>query len=71
MTPISNDPAAGATASAVSPLNTALVYQLLLSSGLPQPVLAALWDQCSRTAPGVLLQHEFYQALALVAICQV
>lgn len=60
-----------AAAQTACPLDTRLVYQLLLTSGLPQSVLAALWDQCSRTAPGVLLQHEFYQALALVAICQV
>ncbi|XP_022651252.1 synergin gamma-like [Varroa destructor] len=60
----------GAAGVPTSPLDTSLVYQLLLASGLPQTVLATLWDQCSRTAPGVLLQHEFYQALALVAVCQ-
>ncbi|OQR68781.1 hypothetical protein BIW11_01958 [Tropilaelaps mercedesae] len=67
--PLSHSTATSGT-SAASPLDTGLVYKLLLASGLSQAVLASLWEQCSRTAPGVLLQHEFYQALALVAICQ-
>ncbi|XP_003748558.1 synergin gamma [Galendromus occidentalis] len=54
-----------------TPLDTAKVYQLLLASGLPQPILASIWEQCSRAVPGILVRHEFYQSLALVALCQV
>ncbi|XP_064476867.1 synergin gamma-like [Ornithodoros turicata] len=46
------------------------VSSLLLSSGLPNPVLGKIWELCSRTISGSFTQQELYAALALVAVVQ-
>ena len=46
------------------------VQPMLISSGLDQDKLKAIWNVSSRTAPGVLTLTEFYTALGLVALAQ-
>lgn len=52
-------------------IDTGLLYPILVSSGLPQQILAYIWSLTNQTTPGQLTQQELYVALALVAVAQV
>lgn len=51
--------------------NTALVYNLMVTSQLPRQVLGNIWSLVNRTLPGRLTRQEFYACLALIALAQV
>lgn len=51
--------------------NTALVYNLMVTSRLPRPVLGNIWSLVNRTLPGQLTRQEFFSCLALIALIQV
>lgn len=51
--------------------DTALVYNLMMSTKLPMETLGLVWSLVNRTAPGQLTADEFYFALALIALIQV
>ncbi|CAD6188129.1 unnamed protein product [Caenorhabditis auriculariae] len=53
-----------------TPPNTALVYNLMVTSGLPRHVLSYIWSAVNRTLPGQLTRPEFYSCLALIALAQ-
>ncbi|PAV89331.1 hypothetical protein WR25_05568 isoform B [Diploscapter pachys] len=61
--------ACGATTPNLLP-NTALVYNLMVTSGLPRPVLSYIWSAANRTLPGQLTRPEFFSCLALIALAQ-
>ncbi|KAG1682435.1 Synergin gamma [Nymphon striatum] len=50
-------------------IDTGLLYPILMSSGLPQQLLAYIWSLANQTTPGQLTQVELYVALALVSSC--
>ncbi|KHN85047.1 Uncharacterized protein R10E11.6 [Toxocara canis] len=50
--------------------NTALVYNLMVTSRLPRPVLGNIWSLVNRTLPGQLTRQEFFSCLALIALAQ-
>lgn len=51
--------------------DTALVYNLMVTSQLPRDVLGNIWSLVNRTLPGRLTRQEFYSCLALIALAQV
>ena len=51
--------------------NTTAVYNLMVASGLPRPMLSYIWTIVNRTLPGQLTRQEFYSCLALIALAQV
>ncbi|VDK35167.1 unnamed protein product [Anisakis simplex] len=51
--------------------HTALVYNLMVTSRLPRPVLGNIWSLVNRTLPGQLTRQEFFSCLALIALAQV
>ncbi|GAB6027763.1 hypothetical protein CHUAL_001999 [Chamberlinius hualienensis] len=51
-------------------LDTGLVYQVLLSSGLSKETLGRLWALANRETPGVLSKSELYSVLAMIALVQ-
>lgn len=51
--------------------NTALVYNLMVTSCLPRAVLGNIWSLVNRTMPGQLTRQEFFSCLALIALIQV
>uniref|UniRef100_A0A914C4V1 EH domain-containing protein n=1 Tax=Acrobeloides nanus TaxID=290746 RepID=A0A914C4V1_9BILA len=58
---------------AVSPSqlpNTALVYNLMVTSQLPRDVLGNIWSLVNRSLPGQLTRQEFFSCLALIALAQ-
>ncbi|KAK5973693.1 EH domain-containing protein, partial [Trichostrongylus colubriformis] len=61
--------ACGATQQHMLP-HTALVYNLMVTSGLPRPVLSYIWSAVNRTLPGQLTRPEFFSCLALIALAQ-
>ncbi|KJH43759.1 hypothetical protein DICVIV_10216 [Dictyocaulus viviparus] len=61
--------ACGATQHSMLP-HTALVYNLMVTSGLPRPVLSYIWSAVNRTLPGQLTRPEFFSCLALIALAQ-
>ncbi|KAK6023774.1 hypothetical protein OSTOST_10430 [Ostertagia ostertagi] len=61
--------ACGATQQNMLP-HTALVYNLMVTSGLPRPVLSYIWSAVNRTLPGQLTRPEFFSCLALIALAQ-
>ncbi|KHJ84908.1 hypothetical protein OESDEN_15373 [Oesophagostomum dentatum] len=61
--------ACGATQAHMLP-HTALVYNLMVTSGLPRPVLSYIWSAVNRTLPGQLTRSEFFSCLALMALAQ-
>ncbi|KIH64889.1 hypothetical protein ANCDUO_04791 [Ancylostoma duodenale] len=61
--------ACGATQAHMLP-HTALVYNLMVTSGLPRPVLSYIWSAVNRTLPGQLTRPEFFSCLALIALAQ-
>ncbi|VDL78068.1 unnamed protein product [Nippostrongylus brasiliensis] len=62
--------ACGATQQNMLP-HTALVYNLMVTSGLPRSVLSYIWSAVNRTLPGQLTRPEFFSCLALIALAQV
>ncbi|VDK68460.1 unnamed protein product [Onchocerca ochengi] len=50
--------------------NTALVYNLMVTSCLPRAVLGNIWSLVNRTMPGQLTRQEFFSCLALIALIQ-
>ncbi|EFO26730.2 hypothetical protein LOAG_01762 [Loa loa] len=50
--------------------STALVYNLMVTSCLPRPVLGNIWSLVNRTMPGQLTRQEFFSCLALIALTQ-
>ncbi|KAK6744323.1 hypothetical protein RB195_011179 [Necator americanus] len=61
--------ACGATQVHMLP-HTALVYNMMVTSGLPRPVLSYIWSAVNRTLPGQLTRPEFFSCLALIALAQ-
>uniref|UniRef100_A0A0K0DHI1 EH domain-containing protein n=1 Tax=Angiostrongylus cantonensis TaxID=6313 RepID=A0A0K0DHI1_ANGCA len=61
--------ACGATQHSMLP-HTALVYNLMVTSGLPRSVLSYIWSAVNRTLPGQLTRPEFFSCLALIALAQ-
>uniref|UniRef100_A0A0R3RWB1 EH domain-containing protein n=1 Tax=Elaeophora elaphi TaxID=1147741 RepID=A0A0R3RWB1_9BILA len=50
--------------------NTALVYNLMVTSCLPRAILGNIWSLVNRTMPGQLTRQEFFSCLALIALIQ-
>uniref|UniRef100_A0A1I7XBC4 EH domain-containing protein n=1 Tax=Heterorhabditis bacteriophora TaxID=37862 RepID=A0A1I7XBC4_HETBA len=61
--------ACGATQQNMLP-HTGLVYNLMVTSGLPRSVLSYVWSAVNRTLPGQLTRPEFFSCLALIALAQ-
>ncbi|KAJ1185530.1 hypothetical protein NDU88_002322 [Pleurodeles waltl] len=51
-------------------IDTAKLYPILLSSGLPRETLGHIWGLANRTTPGKLTKEELYTVLAMIAISQ-
>lgn len=52
-------------------IDTAKLYPILMSSGLPRETLGQIWALANRTTPGKLTKEELYTVLAMVAVTQV
>lgn len=52
-------------------IDTAKLYPLLMSSGLPREALGQIWASANRTTPGMLTKEELYTVLALIGVAQV
>lgn len=52
-------------------IETAKLYPILLSSGLPREMLGQIWALANRATPGKLTKEELYTVLAMVAMSQV
>ncbi|CAI5444614.1 unnamed protein product [Caenorhabditis angaria] len=61
--------ACGANTSTSLP-NTALVYNLMNTSGLQKDVLSYIWSAVNRAKPGQLTRPEFFSLMALIALAQ-
>ncbi|XP_077396824.1 synergin gamma isoform X3 [Festucalex cinctus] len=51
-------------------IDTAKLYPLLMSSGLPREALGQIWATANRTTPGMLTKEELYTVLALIGVAQ-
>uniref|UniRef100_A0A3B4AI02 EH domain-containing protein n=1 Tax=Periophthalmus magnuspinnatus TaxID=409849 RepID=A0A3B4AI02_9GOBI len=51
-------------------IDTAKLYPILMSSGLPREALGQIWATANRTTPGMLTKEELYTVLALIAVAQ-
>ncbi|XP_074779389.1 synergin gamma isoform X7 [Athene noctua] len=51
-------------------IDTAKLYPILMSSGLPRETLGQIWALANRTTPGKLTKEELYAVLAMVAVTQ-
>ncbi|XP_066518578.1 synergin gamma isoform X3 [Hoplias malabaricus] len=51
-------------------IDTAKLYPILLSSGLPREALGQIWASANRTTPGKLTKEELYTVLALIGVAQ-
>ncbi|NP_001392038.1 synergin gamma isoform 1 [Mus musculus] len=51
-------------------IDTAKLYPILMSSGLPRETLGQIWALANRTTPGRLTKEELYTVLAMVAVTQ-
>ncbi|XP_077466658.1 synergin gamma [Stigmatopora argus] len=51
-------------------IDTAKLYPLLMSSGLPREALGQIWASANRTTPGMLTKEELYTVLALIGVAQ-
>ncbi|KAJ0063706.1 hypothetical protein NL108_006640, partial [Boleophthalmus pectinirostris] len=51
-------------------IDTAKLYPILMSSGLPREALGQIWASANRTTPGMLTKEELYTVLALIAVAQ-
>ena len=52
-------------------IDTAKLYPILMSSGLPRETLGQIWALANRTTPGQLTKEELYAVLAMIAATQV
>uniref|UniRef100_A0A2K5R006 Synergin gamma n=1 Tax=Cebus imitator TaxID=2715852 RepID=A0A2K5R006_CEBIM len=52
-------------------IDTAKLYPILMSSGLPRETLGQIWALANRTTPGRLTKEELYTVLAMIAVTQV
>ncbi|XP_073431714.1 synergin gamma isoform X2 [Dendrobates tinctorius] len=53
-----------------SGIDTAKLYPILLSSGLPRETLGQIWAMANKTTPGKLTKEELYIVLAIIGITQ-
>ncbi|XP_051535975.1 synergin gamma-like isoform X2 [Myxocyprinus asiaticus] len=51
-------------------IDTAKLYPILISSGLPREALGQIWALANRTTPGMLTKEELYTVLALIGVAQ-
>ncbi|XP_043574308.1 synergin gamma isoform X7 [Chiloscyllium plagiosum] len=51
-------------------IDTAKLYPILLSSGLPREMLGQIWAFANRATPGKLTKEELYTVLAMIAMSQ-
>uniref|UniRef100_A0A7N8YQQ7 Synergin, gamma n=1 Tax=Mastacembelus armatus TaxID=205130 RepID=A0A7N8YQQ7_9TELE len=51
-------------------IDTAKLYPVLMSSGLPREALGQIWASANRTTPGMLTKEELYTVLALIGVAQ-
>ncbi|XP_046279124.1 synergin gamma isoform X14 [Marmota monax] len=51
-------------------IDTAKLYPILISSGLPRETLGQIWALANRTTPGKLTKEELYTVLAMIAVTQ-
>ncbi|XP_057206301.1 synergin gamma isoform X3 [Triplophysa rosa] len=51
-------------------IDTAKLYHILISSGLPREALGQIWALANRTTPGKLTKEELYTVLALIGVAQ-
>ncbi|XP_056612119.1 synergin gamma isoform X3 [Triplophysa dalaica] len=51
-------------------IDTAKLYHVLISSGLPREALGQIWAMANRTTPGKLTKEELYSVLALIGVAQ-
>ncbi|XP_067864397.1 synergin gamma isoform X4 [Heptranchias perlo] len=51
-------------------IDTAKLYPILLSSGLPRETLGQIWAFANRATPGKLTKEELYTVLAMIAMSQ-
>uniref|UniRef100_A0AAY4B531 EH domain-containing protein n=1 Tax=Denticeps clupeoides TaxID=299321 RepID=A0AAY4B531_9TELE len=51
-------------------IDTAKLYPILMSSGLPREALGQIWASANRTTPGKLTKEELYTVLALIGVAQ-
>uniref|UniRef100_A0AAY5EY09 EH domain-containing protein n=1 Tax=Electrophorus electricus TaxID=8005 RepID=A0AAY5EY09_ELEEL len=51
-------------------IDTAKLYPILMSSGLPREALGQIWASANRTTPGKLTKEELYTVLALIGAAQ-
>ncbi|NXA04759.1 SYNRG protein, partial [Sapayoa aenigma] len=51
-------------------IDTAKLYPILMSSGLPRETLGQIWAVANRTTPGKLTKEELFAVLAMVAVTQ-
>ena len=52
-------------------IDTAKLFPILMSSGLPREALGQIWALANRTTPGKLTKEELYTVLALIGVAQV
>ncbi|KAM9292311.1 synergin gamma-like [Gastrophryne carolinensis] len=53
-----------------SGIDTAKLYPILLSSGLPRELLGQIWAMANQTTPGKLTKEELYIVLAMIGAAQ-
>ncbi|XP_072557093.1 synergin gamma isoform X3 [Paramormyrops kingsleyae] len=53
-----------------SGVDTAKLYPILMSSGLPREALGQIWATANRTTPGKLTKEELYSVLAMIGVAQ-
>ncbi|XP_029111296.1 synergin gamma isoform X3 [Scleropages formosus] len=51
-------------------IDTAKLYPILMSSGLPREALGQIWASANRTTPGKLTKEELYTVLAMIGATQ-
>ncbi|XP_054986140.1 synergin gamma isoform X10 [Sorex araneus] len=51
-------------------IDTAKLYPILMSSGLPRETLGQIWALANRTTPGKLTKEELFTVLAMIAVTQ-
>ncbi|XP_061073417.1 synergin gamma-like [Conger conger] len=51
-------------------IDTAKLYPILMSSGLPREALGQIWASANRTTPGKLTKEELYAVLAMIGVTQ-
>ncbi|XP_047246654.1 synergin gamma isoform X3 [Girardinichthys multiradiatus] len=51
-------------------IDTAKLYPILMSSGLPREALGQIWASANRTTPGMLTKEELYTVLGLIGVAQ-